>query len=79
MNNRTTTSPALLTREQLRQRLNEAGYPITTSYWNKINLPSVSAGPPVAKWFGKRPLYRLDDALTWTESRCSAQPSKLIA
>jgi hypothetical protein len=55
------TSPdALLTREQLRLRLNDRGYPITTSYWAKINLPSVNAGPPVEKWFGKRPLYKLD-------------------
>jgi hypothetical protein len=67
----TDTSPApLLTREQVRQRLNEAGYPITASYFNKCCLPSRNAGPPVFKWFGKRPLYRISDALAWAESRC---------
>jgi hypothetical protein len=69
----------LLTREQLRLRLNERGYPITPSYWSKINLPSINAGPPVAKWFGKRPLYSLDEALAWAESRCSTERGKLVA
>jgi hypothetical protein len=60
----------LLTREQLRQRLNAAGYPISASYFNKVCLPSVGGGPPIAKQWGKRPLYKLDDALTWAEQRC---------
>ena len=77
--NHQTTPEALLTREQLRVRLNERGYPITASYWAKINLPSVNAGPPVARWFGKRPLYRLEDGVTWAESRCSSSRSKLVA
>jgi hypothetical protein len=63
-------SSPLLTREQLRQRLNAQGYPISASYFSKICLPSVSAGPPVAKLWGKRPLYDLDAALAWAESRC---------
>ena len=33
---------ALLTREQLRLKLNERGYPLTASYFNKISLPSVN-------------------------------------
>jgi hypothetical protein len=73
------TAPALLTREQLRLKLNALGYPLTASYFNKISLPSVNAGPPVAKWWGKRPLYLLEDALAWAESRCSSAPTKLIA
>ncbi len=73
-------STPLLTREKLRLRLNEEyGFPFTTSYFNKICLPSVNAGPPVAKWFGKRPLYRLDEALAWAESRCSTERGKLVA
>jgi hypothetical protein len=64
-----TTTP-LLTREQLRQRLNSQGYPISASYFSKICLPSVNAGPPVAKLWGKRPLYDLEAALAWAESRC---------
>jgi hypothetical protein len=65
-----TLSSPLLTREQVRQRLNERGYPITASYFNKVCLPSVAAGPPVAKQWGKRPLYDLEAALAWAESRC---------
>jgi hypothetical protein len=73
------TTTALLTREQLRLKLNERGYPLTVSYFNKICLPSVGDGPPVAKWWGKRPLYNLEDALAWAKSRCSSEPGKLIA
>ena len=72
------TPPALLTREQMRVQLNERGFPITVSYLNKVCLPSVNAGPPVAKWWGKRPLYRLDEALAWAESRCGSSPGKLV-
>ena len=60
-----TTEPIetpLLTRDQVRERLNAEGYPLKASYFNKICLPSRDAGPPVAKWWGKRPLYRLSDA-----------------
>ena len=73
-----TTSP-LLTRDALLKELNERGYKISQSYWNKINLPSVNAGPPVAKWFGKRPLYYLDPGLAWAESRCGSSRGKLVA
>jgi hypothetical protein len=71
------TATVLLTREQVRRELNERGYPLTASYFNKISLPSVNAGPPVAKWWGKRPLYLLDEALAWAESRCRSSPGKL--
>jgi hypothetical protein len=67
----TDTKPPLLTREQVRQRLNEHGYPITASYFNKVCLPSRNAGPPVAKLWGKRPLYDLNAALAWAEARCT--------
>ena len=63
-----------LTRDQLLTRLNECGYPIKASYFNKICLPSRNAGPPAAKLFGKRPLYKLDDAIAWAESRCKPIP-----
>jgi hypothetical protein len=69
----------LLTRERVRLQLNELGFPLTASYFQKICLPSVNAGPPVAKWWGKRPLYRLDEALAWAEARSGSSPGKLIA
>jgi hypothetical protein len=60
----------LLTREQLRCRLNERGYVISASYFNKICLPSVNKGPPPVKQWGKRPLYDLEIGLAWAERRC---------
>jgi hypothetical protein len=79
MNTDTSNTTPLLTRESLRQELAKRGYPISLSYWNKLNLPSINAGPPVAKWFGKRPLYSISDALAWCESRCSSTRGKLVA
>jgi hypothetical protein len=70
----TNPDQVLLTREQLLQRLNERGFPIKASYFNKICLPSRNAGPPPAVWYGKRPLYRLEDAIAWAESKC--RPSR---
>jgi hypothetical protein len=72
------TATALLTREQLRLKLVELGYPLTQSYFNKINLPSRNAGPPIYRWWGRRPLYRLDEALAWVESRCGPSPGRLV-
>jgi hypothetical protein len=68
-----------LTREQLRVKLSELGYPLTQSYFNKLCLPSVNAGPPVSRWWGKRPLYTLEDGIAWAEARCTAAPGTLAA
>ncbi len=69
-----TTKAVLLTREQVRQRLIDNGYPISASYFNKVCLPSRNAGPPVSKLWGRRPLYDLNAALAWAEARCT-EPS----
>lgn len=61
----------LLTREQLRYELNMRGFPMSSSYFNKICLPSVNAGPPVCKQWGKRPLYSLEEGIAWAEARCT--------
>lgn len=66
-----TTKPVLFTREELRQQLKQHGYPVSASYFNKICLPSRDAGPPVAKLWGRRPLYDLNAALAWAEARCT--------
>jgi hypothetical protein len=73
------TSDALFTRTGMRHELDKRGYKISKSYFDQICAPTVNAGPPVAKWWGKRPLYRLTDALAWAESRCSAAPGRLVA
>jgi hypothetical protein len=73
LNNQSEEAAApLLTREQLRQRLNDRGYVISASYFSKICLPSRNEGPPVAKQWGKRPLYDLEAGLAWAERRCKA-------
>jgi hypothetical protein len=77
--NTDTSTPPLLTREDTRQALARHGYKISPSYWNKLNLPSVNAGPPVAKWWGKRPLHDLNAALAWAESRCGESRGRLVA
>jgi hypothetical protein len=60
----------LLTREQLRKSLNERGYVISSGYFNRLCLPSRNAGPPVATWWGSRPLYDLEVGLAWAKGRC---------
>jgi hypothetical protein len=75
----TNPDQVLLTREQLLQRLNGRGFPIKASYFNKLCLPSRNAGPPPAVWYGKRPLYRLEDALLWAESKCSTSRAGVAA
>jgi hypothetical protein len=63
-------SKPLLTREQLRLRLNDHGFPITYGYFSQLCLPSRGNGPPIAKWWGARPLYDLEAGLAWAEGRC---------
>jgi hypothetical protein len=68
-----------MTRDQVREFLSERGYILGASYFNKLCLPSRKAGPPVAVFWGKRPLYRARDALAWAESRCRPAPGNLNA
>jgi hypothetical protein len=63
-------SSPLLTREQLRQQLNERGYVISAGYFNYLCLPSRKMGPPIDRWWGARPLYDLAAGLAWAEGRC---------
>jgi hypothetical protein len=69
-----------LTREQLCRQLNDRGYPISLGYFNLLCLPSQGLGPPVAKWFGPRPLYDLEAGLAWAEGRCKpCKPARRAA
>jgi hypothetical protein len=68
------SSSPFLTREKLCRELNKRGYPISLGYFNLLCLPSRGEGPPIARWFGPRPLYDLEAGVSWAESRCS--PSK---
>jgi hypothetical protein len=58
-----------LTRTQLTAYLRECGVPIGDSTLDKLCMPAVNKGPPVAVWWGRRPLYDPADALAWAEAR----------
>jgi hypothetical protein len=63
-------SEPLMTRERLLAFLNnEVGVPISESTLDKLCAPSVGQGPPVAAYWGKRPLYSKAAARAWAESR----------
>jgi hypothetical protein len=61
--------PDFMTRSQLCSFLNERGYPIGESTLNKLCAPSRGEGPPIAKWWGKRPLYTPGSGLAWAQNR----------
>jgi hypothetical protein len=61
---------ALMTRAQTRAFLNdELGIPLGESTLDKLCAPSVGQGPPVAAYWGKRPLYSKAAARAWAENR----------
>ena len=59
----------ILDRKQLLACLNENGFPIKRTYLNRICLPSVNLGPPVALHLGHRVYYEQTAALKWAEAR----------
>jgi hypothetical protein len=65
------------TRQQLLDHLHANGIPIGKSTLDKMCAPSVDLGPPVADWFGSRPLYDFDEAIGWAKSLLSAQRGAL--
>jgi hypothetical protein len=58
-----------MTRSQLGDFLRGRGFPIGESTLDKLCAPGRGEGPPIAKYWGKRPLYTADDGLTWARSR----------
>jgi hypothetical protein len=67
------------TRKQILHFLRERGFPISDAYFAKLCLPSRNSGPPVARWFGGRPLYESGPSLAWAESRCGTKRGTLAA
>jgi hypothetical protein len=65
------------TRAELGAELRARGFPISISKLNKLCAPSVNQGPPVAGWWGPRPLYELDGAVAWAESLLRSERSSL--
>lgn len=66
-------SPPLMTRGRLQEKLAELGYPISLSYLNKICAPLVNEGPQPVKYWNRRPLYDLDQAIAWAEGKSRRQ------
>jgi hypothetical protein len=69
--------PKLMTRMQLAAFLREQGFPIGNSTLHKLCSPAIGGGPPVARWWNKRPLYDPAMALKWVESQ--TRPGELNA
>jgi hypothetical protein len=58
----------LLTREGAAEFLTGHGYKISARHLS--NLSSAGNGPPVNRYYCRRPLYTPNGLLTWAESRC---------
>lgn len=71
----TPTNKHRLTRKQLLVELRDHGIPISESTLEKVCSPAVNQGPPVACYWGSRPLYDLDEALPWAEGLLRPSPS----
>jgi hypothetical protein len=59
-------SDALLTRDKVAATLTEAGYPISGA---TLATKATRGGGPPYRLFGRRPLYRWGDAISWAESK----------
>jgi hypothetical protein len=73
------TSERLMTRKQALEFIRSRGFPISDAYFSKLCLPSRNSGPPVARWFGGRPLYAAESTLAWAHSRCGDKRGTLAA
>jgi hypothetical protein len=58
-----------MTRKETAAYLRQRGFPIGDSTLDKLCMPSSAQGPPIAAWWGRRPLYDPTDALAWAEAR----------
>jgi hypothetical protein len=45
------------------------GFPLGKSTLDKICSPAVNTGPPIAGWWGNRPLHNPEQGLAWARSR----------
>jgi hypothetical protein len=73
------SSERLMTRKQALEFIRSHGFPISEAYFSKLCLPSRNSGPPVARWFGGKPLYEAKPTLEWAHSRCGDKRGTLAA
>jgi hypothetical protein len=60
------------TREELAALLTERGYKIAFQTLTQLCMPSNPQGPPVAFYWGRRPIYDFDEGLEWARRRAEA-------
>jgi hypothetical protein len=65
----TTMLEQRMTRREAAAFLRERGFPIGNGTLDKLCMPTSGEGPPVAGWWGRRPLYDAADVLAWAEKR----------
>jgi hypothetical protein len=61
--------PPRMTRKQLAEFLKGHGFPIALSTLEKLCSPAIGRGPPIAAWWGNRPLYEPAPSIAWAEGR----------
>jgi hypothetical protein len=69
----------LMTRAQLVQFLNANGFPISESTLSKLCSPKINRGPPISKWWGKRPLHAPEPSLAWARALLRNGPTDIAA
>jgi hypothetical protein len=63
------SSTKYLTREELRLKIKErTGIGIGKSTMDKRCMPSLNQGPPVAAYWGNKPLYEEEPGIEWALS-----------
>jgi hypothetical protein len=68
VSNRSKSADALLTRREAARYVNdELGHPLSFSTLTK--LCALGEGPPVARWWGRRPLYVRGSLREWVATR----------
>jgi hypothetical protein len=68
-----------MTRQQLVPFLNAHGFPISESTLTKLCSPAIKRGPPIASWWGKRPLHAPKPSLEWARALLRDGPSDIAA
>lgn len=63
------SEPEVLPRREAVKFLNDRGYRMTLSVFEKLCMPSLNQGPPSAGRWGNREVYRPDDLLAWARKR----------
>jgi hypothetical protein len=63
------------TRSRLLAAINEEGIPLSKSTLDRYCMPSTKGGPPIAGWWGRRPLYDIETGKQWARSLLTAEPA----